>query len=343
MEYKNLVICDTDAGYMKQLSLLLAKHKDIRANISVFSDFQEAKIYADKMNVDILLRNEQCNQVISAGKIFILTERKEQEEASGDYIYKFQSVDKIIARILGTTNGKEGGTGTKGKKVDRGKSKKKGKVRKVNREIPGLERMKLIGVYSPVHRCGKTTYALSLGRELAKKYQVLYINLEGYAGIGEVFETGGDNLADLIYYTKQEQGNIGMRIGMMAKKHGLLDYIAPMPIAEELKTISKEEWIGLLSEIGEKSVYEVIVIDLGEVIQGGLELLELCDTIHMPILADKSSRDKLMQYEANLKLLHKERVLDKSQQIFLPEWVEDKWQEMMEGFVRRMMEKEEIL
>ena len=40
----------------------------------------------------------------------------------------------------------------------------------------------LIGVYSPIHRIGKTKFALRLGRQIAEKVPVLYLNLESYSG-----------------------------------------------------------------------------------------------------------------------------------------------------------------
>jgi len=74
----------------------------------------------------------------------------------------------------------------------------------------------LIGVYSPIHRIGKTKYALELGKELAEKGPVLYLNLEEYAGGEHYFSKEQEqNLGDLLYYSKQETGNLGLRISMM--------------------------------------------------------------------------------------------------------------------------------
>ena len=42
----------------------------------------------------------------------------------------------------------------------------------------------MIGIYSPVHRIGKTRFAMNLGQKLSEKAPVLYLNLEGYSGGG---------------------------------------------------------------------------------------------------------------------------------------------------------------
>lgn len=322
MDYKNLVVYDKDTGYMNRLSLLLAKRKELRVNVSVFSDGSEVEKYAESQGIDLLLQGEDIPTRVKARSVYFFTESREKEKTEEHYVYKFQSVDGIIARIAG--------------------KKKTRKPANITSQ-PKTGNTRMIGIYSPIHRCGKTTYALSLGRELGKKYQVLYLNLEGYAGIGALFESGGDNLADLIYYAKQEQANMGMRIGMMAKKMESLDYIAPMAMGEELKTITKEEWLTLLQDICQQSVYEVIVLDLGDGVQGCMDILEECRVIHMPVLSDDLSQSKIIQFEENMKLLHKEWMLDRIHQIFLPEWVEDRWQVMMNGFARRMIEKGEVL
>ena len=42
--------------------------------------------------------------------------------------------------------------------------------------------MVIIGVFSPLGRCLKTSFALALGQILAKERAVLYLNLESYSG-----------------------------------------------------------------------------------------------------------------------------------------------------------------
>ncbi len=48
----------------------------------------------------------------------------------------------------------------------------------------------ILGVYSPLSRCLKTSFALTLGQILAKKKAVLYLNLEPFAGFEELYKTG---------------------------------------------------------------------------------------------------------------------------------------------------------
>ena len=107
----------------------------------------------------------------------------------------------------------------------------------------------LIAVYSPVHRIGKTQFAIKLGKELAEREPVLYLNLEEYSGGGFYFpEQHKQNLGDLLYYLRQEKRNLGMRISMMAGQYENLDYIMPIPCVQDLKSIREEEWISLCDQ-----------------------------------------------------------------------------------------------
>lgn len=182
---------------------------------------------------------------------------------------------------------------------------------------------KIIAVYSPIHRVGKTTFALALGKELAKREEVLYLNMEEYAGFGERFaREESKNLGDILYYLKQENSNLGLRLGAMVKQQEGLDYIPPIPVCADLKEITPEEWKLLFQQIMEHSVYEVLILDLGESIQGLFQILYLCDRIYMPVLEDQVSEEKLLQYEENLSKLGMESLKEKTTRFVIPQDIE---------------------
>ena len=52
----------------------------------------------------------------------------------------------------------------------------------------------IIGVYSPVNRCLKTSFALTAGQLLSRKSRVLYVNLEDCSGLEKLF--GEEHKAD---------------------------------------------------------------------------------------------------------------------------------------------------
>ena len=169
----------------------------------------------------------------------------------------------------------------------------------------------LIGVYSPIHRIGKTKYALELGKELAEKGPVLYLNLEEYAGGEHYFSKEQEqNLGDLLYYSKQETGNLGLRISMMTGQIGNMDYIRPIPVVQDLQAVTAEEWLQLFEQIVEKSIYEVLILDLGDSVNGLFSILEKCDSVHTLSIEEPAAKAKLQQYTENLLRTGHEKILE---------------------------------
>ena len=98
--------------------------------------------------------------------------------------------------------------------------------------------MEIIGVYSPLGRCLKTSFALALGQILAKDKAVLYLNLEEYSGfeelLGKKFPT---NLSDLFYYVRQGNENLIHRMNGMIQTVNNLDFIPPVRMPSDIRTL----------------------------------------------------------------------------------------------------------
>ena len=165
-------------------------------------------------------------------------------------------------------------------------------------------RGKIIGIYSPIHRIGKTTFALKLGKELAEEENVLYMNLETYAGMGGYFRGKEiQDLSHLLYYAKQESETLGVRITSIVQQMGNLDYIPPMKIGTDLKTIKMQEWKELFEKISENSIYESIIVDIGDSVQNIFEMMEMCDWIFIPFSDDVYAKAKMQQWKYMLNML----------------------------------------
>ena len=177
----------------------------------------------------------------------------------------------------------------------------------------------MIAVYSPIHRIGKTTFAFEMGKELAEKQKTLYLNLEGYSALmGE-----GKNLGELLYYVHQEPECLGTRLCMMIKKQDALDYIVPIQMMNDLKEISVNEWKNLLQKILEESIYENVVLDLGDCVDGVFEILRLCDWVYMPVLEDGISHQKVCRYEETILRIGYGDILQKTTKFIVPDDMEE--------------------
>ena len=284
MSSKNLVICDRDAEYAARLAEYLGRKKELALEIKSCSNVGQIEAIRREIEVDILLLDEGIKAgEESAGipKIIRLSAMPGTAfGAPADVIFRYQSGNEIYTRLIEALA--EDGMG------------ELWNIRK-------KERGKLIGVYSPVRRVGQTALALGKGMELAETANVLYMNLEAYAGIGGYFpEENKRNLSMLLYYAKQETGNPGLLITTLVKQIKGLDYIPPVIFPEDIKTVTGPEWIWLFGEILNHSIYDALILDLGDCVQGLFDILRYCDTIYMPTADDRLAVSKLCQYEEAL-------------------------------------------
>lgn len=307
MNGKNLVICDSEFLYANKLMENILEKKELAVKVYICTTWEKLEALAEEQMIHILIVDEKLLQEdraqVRAGQVFVLTKQAgNYKDAAEKRIYKYQSADQILSEIFDTY-------------FERTQEML---FREVKRNAP-----RVIVVYSPIHRSGKTSFAIGLGKELGKLRKTLYLNLEEYAGFGSRFEKAeGQNLGDVLYYAQQGESSFKMRLNSMVRQMGELDYIAPIPCNGDLREITVDEWKEFLKQIVEESIYENIILDLGECVQGLLELLDICDRIYMPVLEDVISKEKLQQYEDNLGRLRMSELNLKTKRILVPEKIE---------------------
>lgn len=297
MSSKNLIICDSEEEYAQALAVYLMQKKELSVQVQVCSTVSQLKVLAKETPIHLLFLSDEYGQEdrswINAEKIFLLYSHGDAKVEEGEsLLYKYQSGRQIMAELIRECGLRE---------------KEEGIFCKSGRK----KTAKVIGIFSPVHRIGKTTYGLKLGEELAVSRNVLYLNLELYGGNGGHFEEGEQTLSDVLYYSRQEKGNLGLLLTTVVRHRKKLDYILPMPVAEDMKSIRAEEWIQLVQKILDESIYEVLILDIDEGIPEVLKLLNICTEIHMPWLKNRYSEAKLRQFEREASLLGYEKILKK--------------------------------
>ena len=68
----------------------------------------------------------------------------------------------------------------------------------------------------------------------------------------------------------------------------------------------------LFQQILDKSIYETIILDIGDSVQGLYEILNRCDSIYTLYTKERIGQEKLKQYEENLLRLGHEEILEKT-------------------------------
>lgn len=299
MSKKNLVICDCEFPYVHYLMENILEKKAPSLHVFVCTTWEKVMELMDTRVVHILLLDESflyvpATELDNMEQVFVLTHRKEAEEIQGRRaVYKYQHVDRILAEVF-ENSGISFQTRTSGTRV--------------------------FAVYSPIGRCGKTSFAIALGKELARGGKTLYLHLDSYSG-QEMLEREEENLnlGDLLYFLKQEHTNPASRLAAMTLQDERLDFLLPIPISTDLKEVVKEDWLLLLEWLEKESPYENILLDIGEGVQGIFDILNRCDKIYMPMVPDEVSERKLCCYERNLQAMNLGNLEKKTFRIVIPE------------------------
>ena len=304
MNERNLVICDREIRYADSLGENISMREDLAVRVYVCSSLEKVTELAGERPIHLFVVDEGYTygerKQIDANQVFVLGRGRVTDLGNEEWqVGKYQCADEIIQEIFEVYIDKT--------KEDIVRSMKKEKAR-------------LVAVYSPIHRIGKTTFAIALGKECAMKKRVLYLNLEEYAGMSD---GEGLTLGDVLYYMKQGKGNLAIRLQAAVRRNGELDYLMPIPNAQDLKEVSEKEWELLLKELVENSTYEMVILDVGESVQGLFQILERCNRIYMPILEDQVSQNKLKQYDENLRQLNLEKIQRTTSRFVIPQQVEE--------------------
>lgn len=327
-------VCDLEAVYARRLMEFIQEKQGGAFEVQAFTNVKSLCEFAKKHEISLLLISAQamCGEIKSLpiGKIMILSEGEVLEELE-DYpcIYKYQASDALISEVMGYYA-----------------------VEKRTAPQALLKKdMRCIAVYSPVKRALKTSFALTLGQLLARERRVLYINLESYSGLSWLMEKEfASDISDLMYFVKRGYGSLVYKLQGIVQSINNLDYIPPALSPMDIRSVTCEEWQALLGEIEAYSVYDVVILDFDETVDGFLEILRHCSTIYMPVREDSLSVAKLRQYEKLLGLAGYEELMKKTRKLKLPfhssfgsgeHYVEQLvWSELGD-YIRKLLREEE--
>ena len=153
---------------------------------------------------------------------------------------------------------------------------------------------RITGIFSPVARCMKTSFALAIGQCLARTKAVLYLNFEAPSGLNVLLGDSWErDISDVIYYIRRGERNIAPRLLPLVREIGTLGFVPPSPSPAEIYSVTADEWHQLFLSLRRDSAYESLVLDRGELPLVCPEILEECDIIYMPVLDDPFARAKI--------------------------------------------------
>ena len=298
-----LVLCDEEEEYAHLMSDYLRAHRELPWGVHTYTSAEkmmqgEAGCQIDLMVVAERSYREQMDKLHPVRTI-ILTECGLSGWENFEYVDKYQQAQHVLQRIL-----------------------------EIYIEIADTGYMPVmhsgetcfVGIYSPVRRCFQTTFALAMSQMLAEKKRTLYLNFEHFCGISELAaEVGARDLADLLYFLMADKEKFMLRLQAMVQHRGSLDYIPPMKSGQNLLTVSAQEWEQLLKKIADLNLYQYVILDLSESMQGLFDILRFCTVIFTLTKEDRIAQGKLDEYERILQAYAYEDVVQKTRKYLIPQ------------------------
>lgn len=299
-----IAIMDSEEAYAVKLADYFKTKSGIGYSVRVFTSIHSFLDFEKTNFTDILIISEIYGDYVSdlknTGQVYILSEGS-IDIALTQYcsIYKYQSTENIIRDVM--TN-----------YADIVSTKSGISLKTAASDI--------LSVYSPVKRCGKTTFALVLGSLLSRTEPALYISLEEYSCLS--FYTGAEptgDLSDLLYFYRQNPDNLDKKLLSLSHSLHGMDYIPPIHFSLDLKYMNGEDWSSFIEDIAATGRYKHIILDISDSLIDIYELLSISDIIYFPILNDVLSMEKVNNFKQSLKQLGRETLMKKFKEIILPD------------------------
>ncbi|MCD8125626.1 MAG: hypothetical protein LUE23_11485 [Lachnospiraceae bacterium] len=300
MERKALILLDPDRQYVERFQEQAEKRMNFPLMTVVFTGWEELREALPRYPTAALLiesgrwreqSEEEREWLRERGAPLFLLGRDPEEAEEIPSIYKYQSLEEILGRILEGIE-KLPAAGAKG-------------------------RTKFLGIYSPLGRCGKSTCALLLAQILAEREVVLYVNLETMSGLSSSAEPeNARSLSDLLYLWRRPGREGSVLRGAMGLV-GSPEILSPVVNPEDLWELPPEELADLLREIGEEDVYDTVILDL-ENGRNPVPLLRLCRRILVPVREDPLSARRLEAFRMYLQQRGEEEILAACREMVLP-------------------------
>lgn len=300
MEDRILAVYDPDPEFVFRFMEFARMRSGFPMDVRAFTTEEHLLLTAEKTRMDLLLVSSSVlTEVVKALPVrqLVVLQENSLSPMEGPQVYKYQPPEELLKKLWEFIQPEKDAL------------------------PPSVERdgMKIIGIYSPVARCRKTSFALTMGQILARGRPVLYLNLEAFAGFEALFsEQYERTLSDLLYFGRQEGVDLGEKLRGIVRTMQNLDYVPPACCPEDLQSMQTEEWLSLFRKLEKETPYDFLLVDFGDTVQGFMTLLAACDRIFMPIRQDPLSQAKLEQFFWLLERLEDRSTEEKIRKLKVP-------------------------
>lgn len=275
-DYRIGLLCE-DEDYGRSLQNYFTSKAEHYFLTVLFTNESEVIKYLEDSTIDLLVSD--MNIKLDSIKTVYLEERRAEGEVSLDNekIYRYQKASDILKYVY------------KCLRED------------VDNVSKTIEAVKMLAVYSPVGRSGKTSlaHALCENNYLEKN---IYIGMELF---GECEDSWG--MDSLIYHLKQRDDNIVGIINDNIATNNHYGIIGSAHVYTDVLELNYQDMMWLVEKLKGMVGYSKIVFDID--VLSDLRILELFDEIYMPIL--KEYQYKVDRFEDVLDRLELSKVKER--------------------------------
>lgn len=287
----NIVIGDTDELYLNSIVNYIVEHNNNFDVLSFTVKESMLKYIENRANkIDIIaISDDMTDEKILQSKIpakILLSDGSYFEDDNYDTVSKYQKAEAFLNQILMIYAEK---TGRADVVIDGGKS------------------TAVVGFYSPVGGCGKTTLAIASAVMLAGRgKRVFYLNMEKInSAVGIINGTQVGTMSDVYLAKKTRGANVGLRI--IANKQVLpilgFNYINPAESSLEINELSAEEIVSLIRDFKQLGEFDYVFVDFdGELSNEKIIELGVCDKIVAPFSPEQTAVSKMMSFAKELSM-----------------------------------------
>lgn len=299
-----LVLFDLEEEYAINMAEYLKKRDELPWKIKAYTSLEDLMREEKKEKLTLLVvaesSFESCVKTLDTDKIIVLSETGFLRDEEIEIIDKYQSADAVLHLLLNLyieIAGEQPGRITADSKV------------------------KLIGVYSPIRRCLQSSFAVTVSEILAAKGKTLYLCFESFCGTEELLPNDKEtDLADLIYFLNADAEKFKLHFQTMVRQKEGFYYIPPMRYGQNIISITSAEWMNLLTRISEMEMFDYVVMDLTDSIQGLFDILRICTRIFSITRNEKFAQIKMMNYENMLLEYEYKDIIEKTEKLVFPKF-----------------------
>lgn len=271
-----VAVCDKDIEYSKAFVSYMSKNKMTGFDYVGFSNPEQILKFSDNNKIAFLIISktlfDEKLEKLNCKTLFL---SEENTNLGNNSIYKYQNINVILKKISTDFHLE---------------------IIKTGHQEVMLSVTKLIGIFSPIARCGKSLFSITMAGILANTQNVLYINMEAVCGFDWAYAKDNEaDISDLIYELRQGRLDQSL-LEQSIKSNSIFDYIPVAECADDLKQIKNEDFTELLGMILKLNKYGTIIIEFTELLDEYISFINNADKIYMPVSDDDISITKLRRF-----------------------------------------------